>query len=105
MPLGNLKVDARMRRRDGHRTRTEFHIGRLVLNDGRSDRPVDPFELDFLSVLELLVSLIGRMHHDIFVSELCFRPHRADVEGSVFEMIERIFLFYVFNFIIRNSGL
>src|SRR3989338_4682257 len=47
VPLRDIEVDSGMRGSDGHHAGTHRHIRRLILDDGRLDRAVDPFGIDF----------------------------------------------------------
>ena len=104
MAFGDFKVRVVMPRGDGHHARSEFRIHRLVLDDRGNHRPVDPLALEGVTVLELGIALVLRMHDDILVAELGFRAHRADLEGSVLEGVEGRLHLLAVHLVIRDVG-
>src|SRR3989344_522084 len=94
-----------VRGRDGHRARAERHINAFVLDDGRSDGAVNPFQFHVLSMLVFLVALIIRMHHDVLIAEFRFRTHGRDNERTILKVVERVGLLDIFNLVVRDGRL
>ena len=74
-------------------------------NDGGSDWPVNPFDLNFLAVLVLFISSIIWVHHDVLIAKFCFRSNGTNSEWSVLEVIKRTVLLFILNLVIRHSSL
>src|SRR3989338_6699904 len=94
-----------MRWSNSHHAGAETHVYGLVFYHSRRDRPVNPLELYLLSVFLLRIARVFRMHNHVLISEFCFGPHCSYYKWPVLQIIERIFLSYVFYLVVRYSRL
>ena len=104
MPFGDVKIDRRMPGRDRHHPGPEFHVDNFVFYDSGRYRAVDPFQFDLLPLFVVGISFIVWVHHDIFVAEFCFRPHRPDHKGPVLNVIKRVFLLHELDLDVRQGS-
>src|SRR3989344_2713865 len=90
---------------NSHHACAESHIDHLVLDDGGFDRPVDPFNCQFVTIFPFLISFVERMHHYILIAKFRFWPRGTYFKWSIFKSIELIFLFFVDDLIVGDNCL
>ncbi len=105
MTLGEIKIDVIVPRRDRHDARAEFRVDSFIFYDRRLDRSIDPLDRHLLAMGIFRVSLVLRMHHDVFVAEFCLRTGGADFKWPVREGVERLRPLLVFDFVVADGGL
>ena len=106
VPLGDVEVGRVVPGGDGHGACAETHIDCFVFDEGGGYLPIDPFDvLYFLPVSVRGISLVVRMHDNVFVPEFGFGACGTDDEWTVLQIIEWRFFFAALDFIVGNGGL
>ncbi len=105
VPFGDLEVCVVVPRSDRHHAGSKRGVHRLVFDDRRFHRPVDPFAGEGVAVLVVRVALICRVHHDVFVTEFGLWAHGSDLKRTIFEGVERRGDLTAVDLIIRDIGL
>ena len=104
MPFSNTKIHMIVPWRNCHHACSEFRINHIILDNSGGYLSIDPFAFKRITVFVLRITLIIRMHDNIFVTEFSFRTYRADLEWAVLKSEKRGISIFAFHFIIGNIG-
>ncbi len=102
VPFGNLEVDMAVPRGDGHNAGTKVRVNRLVFDNSGGYWSVNPFRRKGITMLVFPISLVIRVHHNVLVTEFCFRACRADLERAVLKGVKLGGFFFVYHFVVRD---